>query len=64
MKRFLALGCFSEPSFYLAIKAPKPTGGLAHSVCGFLNGIVAKRMRLKLVSAKSEDGERRYTVQR
>ena len=42
----------------------KATGWLAHSVCGFLSGIVAKRMRLKLVSAKSEDGERRYTVQR
>jgi hypothetical protein len=34
----------------------KATGWLAHSVCGFLSGIVAKRMRLKLVSAKSEDG--------
>jgi hypothetical protein len=37
------------------------TGWLAHSVCGFLSEIVAKRMRLKLVCAKSEDGERHYT---
>ena len=42
----------------------KATGWLAHSVCGFLSGIVAKRMRLKLVFAKSEDGQRRYTVPR
>ena len=42
----------------------KATGWLAHSVCGFLSGIVAKRMRLKLVSTKSEDGQRRYTVPR
>jgi hypothetical protein len=42
----------------------KATGWLAHSVRGFLSGTVAKRMRLKLVSTKSEDGERCYTVQR
>ena len=41
----------------------KATGWLAHSVCGFLSGIVAKRMRLKLVFAKSEAGGR-YTVPR
>jgi hypothetical protein len=40
----------------------KATGWLAHSVRGFLSGTIAKRMRLKLVSAKSEDGERRYSV--
>ena len=41
----------------------KTTGWLAHSVRGFLSGAVAKRMKLKLVSAKSEDGERRYSVE-
>jgi hypothetical protein len=41
----------------------KATGWLAHSVRGFLSGAVAKRMGLKLVSAKSESGERRYSVQ-
>jgi hypothetical protein len=40
----------------------KATGWLAHSVRGFLSGTVAKRMKLKLVSAKSEDRERRYSV--
>jgi hypothetical protein len=42
----------------------KATGWLPHSVRGYLSGTVAKRMGLKLVSAKSEDGERRYSVQR
>jgi hypothetical protein len=41
----------------------KVTGWLAHSVRGFLSGTVAKRMRFKLVSTKSEDGNRRYSVQ-
>ena len=41
----------------------KATGWLAHSVRGFLSGTVANRMGLKLVSAKREDGERRYSVQ-
>jgi len=40
----------------------KATGWLAHSVRGYLSGTVSKRMKLKLVSAKSEDGERRYSV--
>jgi hypothetical protein len=40
----------------------RATGWLAHSARGFLSGAVAKRMRLKLVSAKSEDGERRYCL--
>jgi hypothetical protein len=41
----------------------KSTAWLVHSVRGYLSGTVAKRMRLKLVSTKSEDGERRYYVQ-
>jgi hypothetical protein len=41
----------------------KATGWLAHSVRGFLSGTVAKKMKLKLVSAKRQDGERRYSVQ-
>jgi hypothetical protein len=40
----------------------KATGWQAHSVRGFLSGAVGKKMGLKLVSAKSEDGERRYLV--
>jgi hypothetical protein len=40
----------------------KATGWLAHSVRGYLSGTVSKRMRVKVVSAKSEDGERRYSL--
>jgi hypothetical protein len=42
----------------------KCTGWLAHSVRGYLSGTVSKRMGLKLVSAKIDDRERRYSVQR
>ena len=40
----------------------KATGWLEHPVRGFLSGSVAKRMGLDLVSAKSEDRERRYCL--
>jgi hypothetical protein len=40
----------------------KATGWLAHSVRGYISGTVSKRMGLKLVSAKSEDAERRYPL--
>jgi hypothetical protein len=57
------LGLLRRPDGASLKELMKATGWLAHSVRGFLSGTVAKRMRLKLVSAKSEDGERRYTVQ-
>jgi hypothetical protein len=41
----------------------KATGWLAHSVRGFLSGTIAKSLKRKLVSAKSYDGERRYSVE-
>ena len=40
----------------------KATGWQAHSVRGFLSGTVGKRMGLTIASAKSEDGERTYSV--
>jgi hypothetical protein len=58
------LGLLRPPDGASLKELMKATGWLAHSVRGFLSGTVAKRMGLKLVSAKSEDGERRYTVQR
>jgi len=58
------LGLLRRPDGASLKELMKATGWLAHSVRGFLSGAVAKRMGLKLVSAKSENGERRYTVQR
>jgi hypothetical protein len=58
------LGLLRRPDGASLKELMKATGWLAHSVRGFLSGTVAKRLGLKLVSAKNEDGERRYTVQR
>jgi hypothetical protein len=41
----------------------KATGWQPHSVRGFLSGTIAKKMGLKVVSAKGEDRERRYSVE-
>ncbi len=38
------------------------TGWQAHSVRGFLSGTVGKKMGLKVVSSKGENGERNYSV--
>ncbi len=40
----------------------KATGWQAHSVRGFLSGMVGKKMGLTLTSTKGEDGERSYSV--
>ena len=58
------LGLLRRPDGASLKELMKATGWLAHSVHGFLSGALVKRMRLKLVSAKSDDGERRYAVQR
>ena len=39
------------------------TGWQPHSVRGFLSGTLGKKMGLAVVSAKSEDGERTYSIQ-
>ena len=56
------LGLLRRPDGASLKELMKATGWLAHSVRGFLSGTVAKRMRLKLVSAKREDGDRRYCL--
>jgi hypothetical protein len=38
------------------------TGWQAHSVRGFLSGTIRKKMGLELVSGKTEDGKRTYSV--
>ncbi len=40
----------------------KATGWQAHSVRGFLSGVLGKKMGLTVRSTKAEDGERRYAV--
>jgi hypothetical protein len=40
----------------------KATGWQAHSVRGFISGILNKRMGLPVVSAKREDGKRTYSI--
>ena len=57
------LGLLRRPNGASLKELMKATGWLAHSVRGYLSGAVATRMKLKLVSAKSENGERRYSVQ-
>ena len=42
----------------------KATGWQAHSVRGFLSGTLRKKMGLAVASAKSADGERRYSLSR
>jgi hypothetical protein len=40
----------------------KATSWQAHSVRGFLSGTVGKKMGLTVTSAKTEDGERTYSI--
>ena len=40
----------------------KATGWQAHSVRGFISGVLGKKMGLKVASTKGEDGERRYSL--
>jgi hypothetical protein len=40
----------------------KATDWQAHSVRGFLSGTIGKKMGLKVVSTKTEDGERIYSI--
>ena len=39
----------------------KATGWQAHSVRGFISGVLGKKMGMKVASTKIEDGERRYS---
>jgi hypothetical protein len=56
------LGLLRRPEGASLKELMKATGWLAHSVRGYLNGTISKRMKLSLVSAKNEDGERRYSI--
>ena len=51
-----------RPDGATAKELMKATGWQPHSVRGFLSGTVSKKMGLPVVSTKSEDGERTYSV--
>ena len=57
------LGLLRRPDGASLKELMKATGWLAHSVRGFLSGTVARQMGLDLVSEKSEDGKRRYSIE-
>jgi uncharacterized protein DUF3489 len=40
----------------------KATGWQAHSVRGFISGVLGRKMGLKITAVKVEDGERRYSL--
>ena len=40
----------------------KATGWQAHSVRGFISGVLGKKMGLTVASTKGEDGERSYSI--
>ena len=42
----------------------KATGWQAHSVRGFMSGVLGKKMGLTVTSTKADDGEHRYSVKR
>ena len=56
------LDLLKRPGGATAKELAKATGWQPHSVRGFLAGTVRKKLRLTLTSAKSEDGERSYSV--
>jgi Protein of unknown function (DUF3489) len=51
-----------QPGGITAKELRKATGWQAHSVRGFLSGTVGKKMGLTVISTKSEDGERNYSI--
>ena len=51
-----------RPSGATITDLQKVTGWQAHSVRGFLSGMIKKRMGRNITSEKSENGERRYRI--
>jgi hypothetical protein len=56
------LDLLKRPGGATAKELMKATGWQPHSVRGFLSGTIGKKTGLTVVSAKTEDGERTYSV--
>ncbi len=56
------LELLKRPGGATAKELQKASGWQAHSVRGFLSGTIRKKMGLEVVSTKSEDGERSYSI--
>jgi hypothetical protein len=56
------LEMLKRPGGATAKELLKATGWQPHSLRGFISGTLGKKMGLTVVSAKSEDGERSYSV--
>ena len=62
-KTVTVLGLLKRRGGATATELMAATGWQAHSVRGFLSGIVVKKMGLKLASIKAKDGVRHYSIQ-
>jgi hypothetical protein len=56
------LDLLKRPNGATSKELTKATGWLPHSVRGFLSGTVSKKMGLTVISTKSDDGERSYSI--
>jgi hypothetical protein len=56
------LGLMKQPGGTTLEAIMKATNWQAHSVRGFISGILGKKMGLRVVSARGEDGARLYSV--
>jgi len=57
------LALLKRPGGATSKELMKATGWLPHSVRGFLSGTVGKKMGSTVMSTKSDDGERTYSVE-
>jgi hypothetical protein len=61
-KTSIVLDLLKRPGGVTAKELMDATGWQPHSVRGFLSGTIGKKMGLTLASAKTEDGERTYSI--
>ena len=61
-KAATVLDLLKRPDGATLAELMKATGWQAHSVRGFLSGTVGKKLGLTLASAKTENGDRTYSI--